>query len=70
MIVRQSSSINQYAPTFDIKNPINGQALIYNSTKKSFTNSQIISQKISTGIDGGTSTSVYGGTEPIDGGTP
>ena len=38
MIVGQNSVLNQFVPTFVIKNLMNGQQLAYNSTLKAFTN--------------------------------
>jgi len=40
MIVGQSSLLNQYVPTFFIKNLLDGQTLRYDSTRKAFVNAE------------------------------
>ena len=39
-IVGQNSLLNQYTPTFYIKNIVDGQTVSYDSTKKAFVNSE------------------------------
>lgn len=38
MIVGQNSLLNQYVPTFYIRDPLDGQALVYDSVRKAFIN--------------------------------
>lgn len=40
-IIGQNSLLNQYVPTFLIKNIENGQTLAYNSTLRAFVNSNV-----------------------------
>lgn len=41
MIVGQNSLLNQYVPTFLIKDLVDGQGLIYDSTRRAFVNSDV-----------------------------
>jgi len=54
MIVGQNSILNQYVPAFFIKDIRNGNALIYDSTRKAFINvdiSNLISTTVGTVTD-------------------
>jgi hypothetical protein len=42
MIVGQNALLNQFVPTFIVKDPIDGQGLVYNSIYKAFVNSKVI----------------------------
>jgi hypothetical protein len=48
-IVSQNSLINQYVPTFYIKDLMDGQGIIYDSVRKAFVNTNIISKNPATG---------------------
>jgi hypothetical protein len=41
MIVGQNALLNQFVPTFIVKDPIDGQCLVYNSIYKAFVNSSL-----------------------------